>query len=302
MQIYEVGERTYEKFLSLLNILRHEFEDVVILNDSFSSLNNRADAIFKIKNITGIENFTLTIDSIKINLPLLKLFQDEPVTIYNDESYQILTVKGDYLELNLRYTSTTSNQRIDTFERNTTKLVSFSVPISILSKMESAAKSLKSDNFMLKVDGENVSIIMSSLNNVRKIKFYSIKTDTDFSQEAIINFPVEPLVVYLQLIKLMSPDAQELTFTLSRDNNENYYIETEFKTKYEELGLTLKKVSEGELETVLDEDEEVEEQYQNQRIQNDDDYDDDTEILSSKIEVVEDVDYTETDQSSTRIF
>lgn len=298
MQIYEVGGKTYEKLLSLLNILKHEYDDIVILNDTFSSLNNRADAIFKIKEFTGVENFSIIIDSIKINLPLLKLFQNEPVTIYNDEDYQILTIKGDYIELNLRYTTSTSNQRMDTFEKNVNKIVSFTVPISILSKMENAAKSLKTDSFMLKMEQETISLIMSSLNNVKKVKFYSIKTDTDFPQETIVNFPVDPLVVYLQIVKLRYSDAQELTFSLSKDNNENYYIETELKTDYDELGLILKKVSQGDLNTVLNEEEP--ENYSSEN-QYEEDYEN-IEVNSNRIEEVEDINYTEIDQSSTRIF
>lgn len=268
MRIYNLSAETYKKFLDLLSILKNEFNDIFIYDDSFSSLNSKGDAIFKVKPVLDVEDFRVTIDSVKTNFPLLKLLQNENVKIYDDDAYKILTFKGESIEINLRY-STASENRVDTFEKNLKEITSISFPVHILEKIEAAAKSLKLENFLIKSDDGTLTIGMETPNGIKKIKFYSVKTDIYDKMEKNLSFPVNPLISFFNILKEFAEDLQEINFSILKDQKGEYYLQTDLREDSKSYGLILRRITSGNIAEVFEEEpeEEIEEEITQTQIQ-----------------------------------
>lgn len=257
MRTYEFGTESYKKFLNILSILKNEFDDIVIQNDRFSSLNNNGNAIFKISSVIGNENFTITIDSIKTNLSLLKLLANDFVKIYVDDKHRINTFKGDPIEINIRYPTATENQITDGFEKDLKEVTYFLLPETILNKMETASKSLKLDTFSIEIDDDTLVLYMESANSVRKIKFYKVASETEGLKETL-SFPVSPLVNFYQLVKEYIDEIVELELTILKDAKDEYYLQTQISESGKTFGLILRTQHSGNLRNIINADEKEE--------------------------------------------
>lgn len=270
MRVFELSAGSYKQFLSLLSILKSEFKDVIIKNDSFSSINDGKNAILKIKSVTGMSEFSIIINELKINLPLLKLLQNDSVKVYVDDKTEVNTFKGEPIELSLRYSKRVQNEIANTFDNNTKELTVITLSDSIIGKIEDAAKTLKISTFSIESNGNSLTLLIETPNHARKIKFFSIRTDMEEINE-VLTFPVTPLVNYLQLIREFSEEDEisEIELSLLKSTtSEEYYLQTNASLEDREISLIVRREHTGdplsvvtsEIEDAIDEREEMEEQ------------------------------------------